>query len=53
MTNADRYTSKKLYGRIKPTKGIAKISDPKNKQISHRILRRKLRVEDMVEIKDL
>jgi hypothetical protein len=48
----ERYSSKKLYGRIKATKGIQKISDPRNKQISHQILRRKLKKEEMAEVRE-
>ena len=44
-------TRKKEYaGRIKATRGLHNVSDPKVKAMSHRIVRRKLGRETMREI---
>ena len=45
---------KKLYeGRIKATRGLHNIRNPKEKAMTHRIVRRKLQREDIREIADL
>ena len=47
----EKYSSKKFYkGRIKSRDGIANISRPKNKQISHQLVRAKLKKELADEI---
>ncbi len=54
MKNIDKPSLSKLYrGRIKPTKGLMWLGDKKTKPLSHRILRRKLKEEDMKEINSL
>jgi hypothetical protein len=40
----------KMYGRIKATKGINNLESSGNRALSHRILRRKLKVEDQREL---